>query len=46
MWSTKIGGGLKKKWCGMVFYTGVITCGWTLSMCFVPIIPHPFFCDV
>lgn len=25
------------------FYNGVINCGWSLSMCFVPITPHPFF---
>lgn len=25
------------------FYIGVIICGWSLSMCFVPVTPHPFF---
>lgn len=42
MGSTKIGCCLKKNGVGW-FYNGVTTCGWTLSMCFVPIIPHPFF---
>ena len=43
-WSENIN---KKKYMGDgvkgCFHISVITCGWTLSMCFVPIIPYPFF---